>query len=315
MLNRLPILIAVLLLSACRAEFDVSRGELGPFRIAAVGVEDQGGGCPVATAAIWSGEGAFHTDPVRLIWLLDGEDLGEGWGVSVCGGGLLQLIAIAADGQERKAQVNVRLRTGGIQVQREALVLPDLQLEARRELQGESVRSSVPQGSALRVHLEGVSEADAVSWMSPPNQGHLLGLTTGSADILLEAWDLDEDGALVGREPASGMTSHLALVRDGQGGNSFLWVDGVFGGIDADYVRHQGRLIYAPGLEDSAYLSAWVEADASGWRLVNVTGAAEGGVNLADCALGAATFSLDWIANGRCPLATLKGAQILLELW
>lgn len=315
MLNRLPILSAVWLLSACRAEFDVSRGELGPFRIAAIGVEDQGGECPVATAAIWSGEGAFHTDPVRLIWRLDGENLGEGWGVSVCGAGLLELLAIAADGQERAAQVDVRLRTGGIRVQREAVVLPDLQLAARRDQQGEPVRASVPQGSALRVHLEGVSEADAVSWMSPPNQGHLLGLTTGSADILLEAWDLDEDGALVGREPASGMTSHLALVRDGQGGNSFLWVDGVFGGIDSDYVRHQGRLIEAPGLENAEYLSAWVEVDASGWRLVNITEGAEDDVNLADCAMGAATFSLDWIANGRCALDALAGSQILLELW
>ncbi len=315
MLFHASFLSFLFLIVSCRAEFDVSRTELGPFRIAAIGVEDQGGECPVATAAIWSGEGLFHSQSVQVKWRLDGEELGEGWAVPVCDVGVLELLAIDPVGIEREARVDVVVRSGGIAVQREALVLAELGLEERRALTGEAVRATIPEGLAMRVHLEGVSDTDFVSWMSPPDQAHLLGLETGSVDLLMETWSLDVDGVLVGREASAGTSSHLALVRDGSGGNAFLWVDAIFGAPDAEFVRHEGRLIHAPGLEAASFLSARVEADAQGWHLEDLEEAVEGGVNDAACAKGAPTFSLDWIANGRCALDTLAGSTILLELW
>jgi len=315
MLIRYSFLSTLALFVACRAEFDVSRTELGPFRIAAIGVEDQGGECPVATAAIWSGEGPFHRQAVQMNWRLEGEELGEGWAVAVCESGLLELLAIDPEGIERTARVDVALRPNGVRVQREALVLPDLGLEARRELTGEPVRATAPEGEAMRVHLDGVTDTDSVSWMSPADQAHLLGLQRGSVDLLMETWSLDEEGVLVGREASSGTSSHLALVRDGVGGNAFLWVDAVFGAPDADFVRHEGRLIHAPGFETASFLSAQVEVDAQGWHLNALEEAVEDGANNAVCANGAPTFSLDWIANGRCPLDTLAGSTILLEIW
>jgi hypothetical protein len=280
-----------------------------------LGVEDVGGDCPVATAAIWSGEGAFHREAVQLSWTLDGEALGEGWNVPVCQEGLLQLKAIHPEGLEREAQVDVRLRATPLGIRREAVVLPDLEIEARRAVQGSEVSTRVPSGSALRVHLEGLSEDDGVSWMSPAGQAHLLGLDVGAADLLLETWEMDTDGAIVERNPMDGFSSHLVLVFDGLGGNSFMWVDGVFGPSDGEYLRHEGRLIESAGLEGEQVLSALIVVDDDGWQLRDLAPVDESSEMTADCAQGRELFSLDWIANGRCPLDILDGSQVLLEVW
>jgi hypothetical protein len=305
----------IFLLPACRAEFDVSRSELGPFRIAALGVEDLGAECPVATAAIWSGEGVFHSQSPQLLWSLDGEAIGEGWNVAVCGDGLLGLVAVHPDGTIREAQVDARLRIQPLGFRRESVVLPDLDLSARREIVGEPVRATVPEGEVVRIQMDGVLGGDTLSWMSPVGQAHVLGLNESTADLVMEAWALDDDGLLAERSPESGSSSHLAMVYDGSGGNSFMWIDAIFGFPDPDYVRHQGRLIYAPDLLDASFVSASVSVDENGWALENVVLAAEGDANMAACAKGAPSFSLDWIANGRCPLDELAGSQILLELW
>ena len=312
---RYSIFSLVFCLPACRAEFDVSRSELGPFRIAALGVEDIGAECPVATAAIWSGEGAFHSQAVQLTWTLDGEAIGDGWNVTVCGSGILGLVAVHPDGSRREAQVSVRLRTEPVSFQRESVILPDLDLSARREVEGEPVRATVLEGEVVRIHMEGVVEGDRVSWMSPPNQAHVLGLNESTTDLVMETWTLDDEGLLSERTPESGSSTQLALVFDGLGGNSFMWVDAVYGFQDADYLRHEGRLVYAPDLVGASYVSAWVNVDENGWSLDNVALAAEGDPNLAACSNGASSFSLDWIANGRCPLDDLAGSQILLEVW
>jgi hypothetical protein len=305
----------IVLLPACRAEFDVSRSELGPFRIAALGVEDHGAECPVATAAIWSGEGAFHSQSPQLLWSLDDEAIGEGWNVAVCGAGLLGLVAIHPDGTQREAQVDVRLRVQPLGFRRESVILPDLDLGARREIDGEPVRATVPEGEVVRIQMDGVLGGDTLSWMSPVGQAHVLGLNESTADLVMETWALDDDGLLAERSPESGSSSHLAMVYDGSGGNSFMWIDAIFGFPDSDYVRHQGRLIYAPDLVDASFVSASVSVDEKGWALENVALASEGEPNMAACANDAPSFSLDWIANGRCPLDELAGSQILLELW
>ena len=130
-------------LMGCRAEFDVARGELGPFRIAAMGLEE-GDDCPTAAAAIWSGEGLFHRESPRLVWSMDGVELGQGWAVPVCESGLLELTASNSAGEIRYGQLSVSVSTGLITVNRSAVDLPDLELEARREASGQEVHSVVP---------------------------------------------------------------------------------------------------------------------------------------------------------------------------
>jgi hypothetical protein len=312
---RYSIFSLVFLLPACRAEFDVSRSELGPFRIAALGVEDIGAECPVAKAAIWSGEGVFHSQAAQLTWTLDGEAIGDGWNVAVCGPGMLGLVAVHPDGTQREAQVDVRLRSEPLSFQRESVVLSDLDLNARREVEGEPVRATVLEGEVVRIQMEGLVEGDSVSWMSPSDQAHVLGLNESTTDLVMETWTLDDEGLLAERTPESGSSTHLALVFDGIGGNSFMWIDAVYGAEDADYLRHQGHLIYAPDMVGASFVSAWVNVDEKGWSLENISLANEGDPNLANCSNGASHFSLDWIANGRCPLDDLAGSQILLEVW
>lgn len=91
----------MLLLLACAEPFDVRRQDLGPLRIAAVGVVDGR-----ASAAVWSGEGMGHATAPQLTWTLDGDELGTGWDVAVAAPGTLELVVEA--GQEvEHAQVSV----------------------------------------------------------------------------------------------------------------------------------------------------------------------------------------------------------------
>ena len=72
------ILTFISTLVGCRVSFDVSKDRLGPFRIAAIGVESLGNtneDCPVASAAIWSGVGMSHSQPVVAEWFLEGRRL------------------------------------------------------------------------------------------------------------------------------------------------------------------------------------------------------------------------------------------------
>ena len=158
--------LLVIAATGCRAEFDVSRDELGPFRIAALGVEP-GEECSTATASIWSGEGLFHRQSPRLEWSLNGEALGEGWGVSVCEDGLLELKVTSPANDVRYGQVVVAPREETLNVARAAVDLSSLELEARREAEDQEVHSSVPLGFATRVTLAGLSEQDVLAWMSP----------------------------------------------------------------------------------------------------------------------------------------------------
>lgn len=310
--------------SGCRAEFDVARDALGPFRIAAMGVES-GEGCPRATASLWSGEGLFHREAPQVSWSLNGDPIGEGWAVPVCGEGLLELSATNAEGEVRLGQVNVSLREGALSVSRAAVDLSSLELEERREVEAVEVHSIVPLGSATRVSVGGMTESDVLVWMSPdlrdgsgevlPDQGELLELSETQADLLAENWTLDKEGLLETRSAYAGVDSHLALVMDGQGGNRFLWVDAGFGLNEAGFLRHSGRLIDAGVVPDNGLLAATLVETDDGVELTELAEASETDLVETDCAHGAPLFELDWIANGRCSVEELNGQRIVLEVW
>ena len=100
-MRALPLILG---LAACQEPFSVNRRELGPFRIAAVGVVDG-----VASAALWSGLGLYHDERPSLTWTLDGAPLGEGFDVAVpAEGGQLGLTVTAPDGRVYVAEVTAR---------------------------------------------------------------------------------------------------------------------------------------------------------------------------------------------------------------
>ena len=311
---RTSIPLLILSASACRADFDVARDTLGPFRIVGVSVEELGAECPVANAAIWSGYGPYHLVSPGLDWFLDGVPLGTGWDVPVCSEGELTLIARSSDGHEEQARLTVRPRETNRVLQREAVLLTDMDLETRRAVQGIVVDTTVPLGSGMRIQLQGLLDGDSVSWMSPENQAHVLPLDASTTDFLLEEWDEDEDGVVTNRQATEGHSSHFALVFDGNGGNDFFWIDALFGMEGVDFLRHEGRLIEAPGLAGTDELVATVEKTADGYILTDFA-AGDGTPRFFDCMAGRTSFSLDWITNGRCGLDELDGNRVNLEIW
>jgi len=299
----------LLLLVACQEPFDEDRHDLSGFRIAGIGVEDD-----MAKAAVWSGAGPWHEAQPGLSWALNGQPLGEGFDVPVTGEGELTLTATSAGGEVRTARVDVRAAGGAPTVRRQAVVLDEaLSLEARRAVTGVDVETTVSSGEAVRLILDGLSETESARWMSAG--GTVLELERDAADFLPEDIVFD-DGELVSRTPAGeGVYSLLALLIDGAGGNRWLWVDAAVG-EGATLLRHEGRLVRADAPAEAGLVAATLIADPIGGvalsDVISVTDTDE--QDDLPCA-AASTFSLSWIAEGRCARPDVLGARIVLEVW
>lgn len=314
-MRALPLLLG---LAACQEPFSVNRRELGPFRIAAVGVIDG-----VASAALWSGVGLYHDAPPTLRWTLDGAPLGEGFDVAVpAEGGLLGLTVTAPDGAVYVAEVTARAAPiAAPEVARAAVDLSGaLDLDARRAALAESVSGSVAEGDATRLTLEGDGVADLTwRWMSAGGLGSLLELDPGVADVLAEELEF-EDGALLSRAPTGpGIYPQLALGLDGAGGNRWVWADAAIG-VTTPLLRHEGRLIPAdaeapPGLVAA---TARLSDDVVGLTLTEVAPATEddiAGMFLPCAPSPGEPFRLAWLAEGRCVRADLDGVRVVLEVF
>lgn len=318
----MPPLLPALALLACQEPFDVSRKDLGPFRVAALGVQDG-----LAQAAIWSGEGLFHSAAPALAWTLDGEALGEGWDVEVPGAGVLGLTVTAPDGSEHQAQLPVTERSltdtpPRPELTREAVTLgDDLRLDTRQGLEATALSTSAPEGDAVRLTL-GASEGTTLRWMTAAGLGTLLELDAQRADVLAEELAWDDDAVLVQRDPLGpGLYPQLALLLDGAGGNTWLWADAAIG-VDSPLLRHEGRLL--PADDDLGGAAGWVSAvlvaedTLQGFRLEQVAAVPEGDLTAMDplpCAPADQPFRLAWAAEGRCARPDLDGASVVLEVW
>ncbi|MFT5686033.1 MAG: hypothetical protein ACI8RZ_006988 [Myxococcota bacterium] len=300
--------LSLLLLTACQEPFAEDRHDLAGFRIAGVGVEDG-----VAKAAVWSGEGPWHEQSPTLSWALDGVSLGEGFDVAVSGEGELSLTATGGDGTERTAVVDVRESGGLLTVSREAVVLDGLTLDERRAVSGTPVESAVAEGEAVRLTLAGLSEGESGRWMSAG--GTVLELETDVADFLAEDIVFD-DGELVSRTDGGvGLTSLLALIIDGSGGNRWLWTDAAVGTSEI-LLRHEGRLVVSDATAAPGLIAATLIEDAVGGvalsNVVSVTDTAE--QDDLPC-FPEAPISLSWVAEGRCARPDILGARVVLEVW
>lgn len=323
--------LALLLLSACDADFDVARGELGPFRVAALGVERAEDGSLVAAAAVWSGLGLYHEASPALSWTLDGQPLGEGYDVVVPDSGELGLVATSPDGEVREARVDIAAPPPALSVTRSRVDLgDDLSLEARQQATATDVEVSAPKGEAARLSLafvEEAAEADwSARWMLALGHGTLLEVDALAADVLAEeiTWD---DGEIVDRDELEpGLFPTLALVLDGAGSNRWVWADAAIG-LDLPALRHEGRLLPLSQADGEAvaeaapgYVAATlVEADgASGVALDEVTVLTTLDLTVQDalsCAPAGQPFRFAWIAEGRCPRPEVLGARVVLEVW
>ena len=286
----------VLFLLACQGPFDVRRKDLGPFRIAAIGVQDG-----LARAAVWSGEGMFHSHTPSLRWTLDGETLGEGFEVEVSESGLLGLEVENAEGELLFAEVMVASPPALPGFERLAVDIDDLDLAARRQAQESELSGP---SLAVRVRLDSIEGVEA-RWMSALGEGTLLELEPFAADVLAEEV-LFEDGVAVDRAPTeAGIYHQLVLLMDGEGGNNWIWIDVPLGLDSGGLVAHHGRLISGePGLMGATIGPAGELLELSPAELEEH-----------DASCGPAPFELAWLVEGRCGLDTVQGQRVVFETW
>lgn len=296
----------LLLFGACDAEFSVARDRLDPWRVVGLGVLDG-----IASIALWSGIGPWHEEPTQLSWSLDGELLGEGYGVEVPGPGELSVEAIAPDGQSASGSVTVAEGLAITGWAREAVTLEELELEDRREASGTEVAAAVAADEATRVTLTVDGDVET-RWMS--TRGTPLALDARRADLLNEDVVFD-DGELEERSALeAGLTHHLALVLDGAGANSWSWIDSAHG-VEGDFWRHEGRLL--PGLADAGLVAGTLVADDEHGVVLDEL---EPVADLAeqeplDCAPADEPFRLAWVVEGRCLRPDVVGARVVVEAW
>jgi len=323
-MSRIWMATMALALPGCDPHFDVHRGELGPFRVAGLGVEKTPEmACPQAAAATWSGIGPYHDQSAVLTWSMDGAGLGEGRAVEVCETGLLELEAVSADGETvQHAQVQVSLPEVWT-YEREALPTPEsVSLEDRRALQGEPVVDTVDETAVARVRLTGLSEDYEVRWMTPAGGGAALSVDAVSADVFPQ--NLAGDGSLSEAELVSGCGSgcilgHLALAINGRGGNGWAWVETAHGMSDGLF-RHKGWLLEAGLPESTRWAAVTLRTDDSVSRGISFEGwealeEVDESLLNPGCGLADRPFELDWIVEGRCTRPELDGVRVVLEAW
>lgn len=309
------VLPALAALSACAPPFDVARKDLGPFRIAAMGVHEG-----QAHAAIWSGEGMAHAQAPTLSWSLDGEELGQGSALvlpeDAQDGAVLELVATSVGGDVAQGSLTLVRSTQDLQVHRAAIeVGEDLSLATRRELPALDAQHAT-QGQGVRVTLE--NARGSLRWMSAAGLGTVLELSETQADVLADEVVFEnEEGAWVVAERElgePGIYHQLVLDLDAEQGNRWAWVD-VAIAVEDPLIQHFGRLIPGELTSEAGLMQATVRGD-SGQLELDALSAVEdlSTQDELDCAPAGQAFRLDWVAEGRCGLDELDGATVVLEI-
>jgi len=296
----------------CQEPFGINRHDLGPFRIAAVGVVDG-----VATASVWSGHGLFHDEPIELAWYTNDELLGIGWEVEAPTTGTLLLEVSAASHSCKTATVSVGDAPNVLEFDRAAVNLGnDLSLQSRRDQEATEVQTTVASGEAVRLSAPDLDPNLTLRWMIANGEGTILELEQNTADFLAE--DVVFDGTQVEeRTPLDDGVYHvLALAMDGLGGNRWTWVDAAVGSDDP-LIRHNNRLLPIDVDTSTGLIAATLTHEDS------ITGigfeSVESVENLEEqdalsCGLPNTPFELSWLADGRCIRSEVVGARVVMEV-
>ncbi len=300
--------LALSLFGACDAEFSVARGELGPWRLGGLSVV-QG----QARAAVWSGLGPWHDEPTELTWWVDGEPIGQGHGVWVPDGEVLEVEAVAPSGDTFIGEVSIAVAPTITELSRQSIDLTGeaLDLAHRRTVEGDVVASVVALEEATRVGLTVGREVET-RWMSA--QGTPLALDEVTADLLHEDVVFD-DGEVEERTAlAAGFGHHLALALDGSGGNTWIWVD-TANGVEPPVWRHRGRLL--PGEVAPGLVAGTLTADDTHGVVLDDTERVNDldTQEPLDCAEGGVPFELFWVTEGRCLRDEVVGVRVVVEAW
>lgn len=248
-------------LLACQEPFGSDRHTLEGFRVAAVGLERPDDGPVHAHALLVDGGKLWADSPTTLAWSwLEDPDQAADWtGVAdhvgpwpelaiPAGGGTLLLVAIAPDGTERRAVLDVRgvpvvpPSVGPLAADRLPWSLSDLDdeelsIEARAEVDG-TPAWAVPADGFLRIRESG-ERAETLSWMG--TAGTWLELDPQTADWTPGSLVLDDEEVEQTERGRPGVEAVVALrptraggawrvhdlfVGDGPSDEDGAWVDG-----------------------------------------------------------------------------------------
>ena len=303
----------LLLLFACQEPFSVERHDLGPFRVAALGVVDG-----QARAAVWSGEGLFYDEAPRLEWSLDGAPLGEGFEVPVPGPGRLGLVATSPDGAVEAAEVTVTEAPAPFEITRAAVSLgEDLSLDARAQASARPLvgGEAAAIGEAVRL-VAAAPDTHRLRWMTAQGLGTSLELDAHTVDHLGEEVVFD-DGLVDSRtELAPQVYTLLALAIDGEGGNRWRWID-VAIGTTTPLSPVGGHLLdlgaaLAPGLYSVEVSEA---DDLRGLRFSDPQPVPDVMAEMTPpCADPATAFDPAWLIEGRCLRGDVIGLRLILDV-
>ncbi len=304
----------------CADPFTVERHRLGPPRLAALGVDNG-----FARAAVWSGEGPFHTVAPQLVWSVDGEEVGEGFGVAVPDAGVLSVAVTFPSGDSVDGVVDIgEWRSFDLTLAHgEAPASLERQDRAKVAV-GEAVDGAVDAGQLVR--LVSTSPAGVtLRWMLDRADWTVLELDAVTADVVAAAVVYD-DGVIDRATPGDGgVGTGMVLAVDGAGGNGWKWWDIVFDD-EGPWLWTNGRALRVTSEDANLAASAshvvvtlWADPSAPGG--VQVTELAVGGQLEDDlqtapgpaCAVAGRPFSLDYLAEGRCALSEIDGLRVVLE--
>ncbi len=323
------LLVALVGIAGCAEPFSVERHVLGPPRLAALGVVDG-----EARAAVWSGDGPWHAAAPTLSWALDGQPLGEGYGVSVPDGDVLSVSVTMPDGQTLVGEGTVGTDPG-LDVVRQVVPEPeDLSLDARLAVTEPSPRATDAEaGELVRVTAtRRDGNEGTLRWMLGSSAWSVLELQADTADVVAAKVTFD-DGQIDGVQGGpAGLAPLLVLSVDGAGNNSWRWLDVGFA-VDDILLPVQGRLLpISPDTATDAVLQesdrllthvvATLEADPqaeAGIRLVDVEAGTQLDADLLAhpspaCAPPGLGFPLWTLPEGRCPVPEIDGSRVVLEL-
>lgn len=304
-------------LSGCQEPFPEDRHDLQSFRIAAINATPTLTGLSLR-AFVYSGEGMYHTTPPTLEWTI-GDLLATGPQVDVTVSlpTTVTLRATHADGRTEDAVLDVPAdlevpAVAGFSRGPTSLTIDDIaqSVDARAAVTPEADGPTDP-GGGLRLSVDAPDDT-TTHWMG--TDGQFAELSAHETDWFAGTATIDDGEVEEKDEISEGIYPLVALTFDGQGGNTWTWIDAAVG-IDPPYLLVGGRIFpITEPLSGDGYFSATLQADDSltGFALTDVAVAADAASAPALCGQPASTpFDPAVIAEGWCGLDEMIGQQVI----
>ena len=292
---------------SCAEPFQTDRHHLDSFRILEASVHDG-----VADAVIWSGEGAFHRSSPQLQWFVDGELVGEGFGVDVPQAEQYELDVLSPAGELYFADIIPGIAVPQHEIARFAWREQENQEFSIEERSNVSLdeRTTVNRNDVIRLQTDDQSGMYRHRWSA--DGGTILELSSSSTDLFFDTLHFEE-GVLTHREEGKRERVHVFLLTiDNNGGTSTQWIDVDYSGIEP--VLYNQMILPLSESLPTGLVQLDVRMTEDGYLFENPTSLEEVPQEPSHECMSGAIFDMNWIRQGRCSLTELDGLPIILEV-